>query len=141
MSSHDTHDFNIMLTEDHSRELGHIAPKGLFLKIFLALLFLTFITVVVTRFDFGAFNIVVAMTVASCKAFLVAYFFMHLKYENKLLWIYALFPFVLLAILIGGVLTDNPFRAQPGPKGNTQATDTADVGSSEHAPRPARDAH
>ena len=115
MSSHETHDFELMMTEDHSTDLGHIVPKKIFLKIFIALLVLTFITVFVTRFDFGEFNTVVAMVVASIKAFLVAMFFMHLKYENKILWVYAAFPLILLSILIGGVFMDNPFRAKPEP--------------------------
>ena len=115
MSSHDNHNFEVMLTEDHSSELGHIIPRKIFLKVFISLLVLTFVTVLVSRFDFGSMNVVVAMVVASAKALLVAMFFMHLKYEDKLLWIYAIFPLVLLGILIGGVFLDNPYRSKPEP--------------------------
>src|SRR5690606_4958537 len=43
---------------------------------------LTFLTVFVTRFDFGAFNVVVALLIASIKAGLVMAYFMHLKYDS-----------------------------------------------------------
>jgi hypothetical protein len=51
------------------------------------------------------------MCVASIKALSVAMIFMHLKFESKITIGYALFPLVLLAILIGGVFIDNPYRA------------------------------
>lgn len=103
-------------SHDHG-QLGHIAPKSLFLKILIALLILTFITVAVAQKDFGVMNIVVAMVVASIKAGLVTLFFMHLKYENKITWLYVLFPILLLFIMIGGVYSDNPmrFNTQPIP--------------------------
>jgi len=115
MSSHQQNDFHLIMTEDHSAELGHVLPRKTYTRIFFTLLFLTFVTVAVTRFDFGSFNIVIAMVVASAKALLVALFFMHLKYEDKLTWAYAIFPFILLALLIGGIFIDNPYRAKPLP--------------------------
>ena len=74
------------------------------------LLVLTVVTVGVAQFDFGNWNIIVAMFVASIKAALVAMFFMHLKYEDPFTWIYAVIPLFLLFLLIGGVFIDNPFR-------------------------------
>lgn len=105
------HNFRIMPTQDHSIELGHVVPFKMYLGVFISLLVLTALTVIVSRFDFGAFNLVIAMLVASVKAGLVAMFFMHLKYENKFTLVYAGFPIVLLAILLIGVFLDNPFRA------------------------------
>ncbi len=90
--------------------LGHIVPKKTYLSIFLALIFLTVVTVWIAQFDFGVLNIVIAMFIASIKAGLVAMFFMHLKYEDPLTWVYVLFPLFLLALLIGGVFLDAPFR-------------------------------
>jgi len=95
-----------------SEGLGHIVPFKIFLNVFLTLVALTVVTVAVSRVDFGAMNIVVAMVIASIKAGLVAMFFMHLKYENKLVWMYVAFPLILLAILLAGVFIDNPFRVQ-----------------------------
>lgn len=91
-------------------QLGHILPFSLYIKVLVALLILTVVTVAISRVDFGALNLVVAMGIASVKATLVALFFMHLKYEDKLTWTYAAFPIVLLAFLLAGVFIDNPFR-------------------------------
>ena len=95
-------------------ELGHILPKSLYYKVFWALMVLTFLTVFVAQFDFGIFNMVIAMGIASVKAGLVAAIFMHLRFENPITWLYAFFPLVLLAILIAGVFIDNPLRSGAG---------------------------
>ena len=67
--------------------------------------------------DLGKWNIVGALVIASIKASLVIAIFMHGKYENKIIWTYILIPFILLAIMIGGIFTDDPFRDHPVPFG------------------------
>ena len=62
----------------------HILPLSLYLKVGAALLTLTVLTIVVARLDLGVFNTILAMVIAVAKASLVALFFMHLKYDNKL---------------------------------------------------------
>jgi cytochrome c oxidase subunit 4 len=64
---------------------GHVAPKSLYILIFLALMVGTAITVGVTYVDLGAFNLTVALLIAVTKAMLVILFFMHLKYSPKLI--------------------------------------------------------
>ena len=108
---HTDHQFKIMPTQDHSTELGHVVPFRVYVSVLISLLILTVATVAVSRVDFGSFNVVIAMVVASIKAALVAMFFMHLKFESKITISYAAFPLILLAILMGGVFLDNPFRA------------------------------
>jgi cytochrome c oxidase subunit 4 len=76
---------------------------------------LTVITVGVSYIHFGVFNIVVALAVASIKASLVALFFMHLKYEDKLTWVFAIYPLCLLALLIGLSVSDVFFRTKISP--------------------------
>jgi cytochrome c oxidase subunit 4 len=106
-------------TEEHS---------GLSYKtIFIALVGLTVFTVAVSYVDFDKLvgisnvNIVVAMLVASCKATLVALFFMHLKHEDWIVWLYAAIPLFLLFLMIGGVFLDNPYRVDPRPAEVIQA--------------------
>ena len=101
-------------------ELGHVVPESLFLKVLIALLVLTAVTVLAAQVDMGKWNIVGALVIASIKASLVIYFFMHGKYENRIIWTYILIPFILLAIMIGGVFTDDPFRSKPEPVQVTQ---------------------
>lgn len=65
----------------------HITPLRVYLGVFAALLVLTAITVGVAQINFGPWNLVVALTVASIKAVLVAFIFMHLFYDNKIYFI------------------------------------------------------
>lgn len=90
----------------------HIMPFGLLAKIWLALLLLTGVTVSVASFDFGYLNVLAAMTVASTKALLVILFFMHLKYENRLLGAFVFLVFVILAIFIGFTFFDVAWRPE-----------------------------
>ena len=96
-----------------SEEHGHLIPQGVYAKILILLLILTVITVVVAKyeaFNFGNWNIVIALLIASVKAGIVGLFFMHLKYENPLIWIYVAFPIILIFIMLGGIFSDNPHR-------------------------------
>lgn len=62
----------------------HIIPFKTYLTVLLILLGFTVITVAVAQFDFGAFNALIAMAIASIKACLVLLYFMHLKYDDKM---------------------------------------------------------
>jgi cytochrome c oxidase subunit IV len=84
----------------------HIIPRSTYYAVFAALLVLTVITVVVAFFDLGAFNTVVALTVASSKATLVILFFMHVRYSRQLTWVIAAAGFFWLAILFAFTLSD-----------------------------------
>ena len=66
-------------TEHHD----HIS-LALYWKILIGLLFLTVVTVLAAQVDFGALNTVIAMAIASVKAFFVLAYFMHLKFDNKI---------------------------------------------------------
>jgi cytochrome c oxidase subunit IV len=86
-----------------SKSHHHILPLKVYLGIGAALLFLTFVTVQVSLHDFGGLNIVIALAIASIKALLVAFFFMHLWYDNKLFFI--AFTVCLLCLTVFIVLT------------------------------------
>jgi cytochrome c oxidase subunit IV len=107
--SHDAHH------SDHA-ELGHIVPFAVYMKVFIALVVLTILTVAVSQgLSLGNWNVVLAIIFASAKAILVALFFMHLKFEDVVTWIYAIFPIVLLLVLFAGVFIDNPYREDVRP--------------------------
>ena len=80
------------------------------LLVFTALLLLTVVTVLVSYVDLGRGNVVVALLIASAKASLVALFFMHLKGESRLVWGFALFPIIFLALILLGTLSDTMLR-------------------------------
>lgn len=69
---------------DPHTDAHHVIEFSTYIKIFVTLLFLTFVTVGASRFDFGEWNTVIAFAIATVKAFLVLAYFMHLKYDNKL---------------------------------------------------------
>lgn len=104
-----------LLTQDADEGLGHILPRRVYLNTLLSLLVLTVLTVAVARVDLGALNVAVAILVASTKALLVCMFFMHLKFEGKLIIAYAIYPIILLILMVGGILEDFKRRAEPLP--------------------------
>lgn len=81
-----------------------------FILIYVALLVLTVVTVAVSRVHLGAWNIWVALAVASVKSSLVVFIFMHLKQESKLFKIGILTLIVIVAIFIGLTFTDVLYR-------------------------------
>ena len=66
----------------------HVGSTAMFVSVLMALLFLTFITVAVAQFDFGAANMLIAMGIAAMKASLVIAFFMHVKCGFICFWMF-----------------------------------------------------
>jgi cytochrome c oxidase subunit 4 len=71
---------------------------------------LTSITVIVSRIDLGVLNIWIAIMIAAIKSSFVLLFFMHLKYESKLVRISVVGTIGCLAMLIGFIFWDISFR-------------------------------
>ena len=81
----------------------HITPVKSYFNILGILLVLTVLTVVVAQFDFGFLNTIIAMAVASLKAYYVLAYFMHLKYDDKfylVLFFLSIFFVVLLYLFL-----------------------------------------
>jgi len=93
-----------------SEEKIHIVSAKTFVSVWLALLALTAITVTVAGLHLGAFSTLAAIVIASVKAGLVLWFFMHLKYEKRLLKLLLLVPIVTLAVIIGMTFIDVWYR-------------------------------
>jgi cytochrome c oxidase subunit 4 len=119
----------------------HVSSAQFYWGIFGALVFLTFVTVLVSYYDFGSANIIIAMLVATAKAGLVATFFMHLRHDKLFNTLTFLAAFLFLAIFI--LLTyddigrrgevDNDYggtikaqTGQPAPGGEPTTSATAD---------------
>ncbi len=81
-----------------------------FILVWGVLLVLTAVTVYVARIDLGFLNVAVALTIATTKAGLVTFYFMHLKYENLTFKLMVLVCFVILAIFIGLTFFDTVYR-------------------------------
>jgi cytochrome c oxidase subunit 4 len=76
-------------SHDVAHDAAHIAAHvGVYVKVGVGLLVLTGVTVGLSYVDFGTreMNIIVGMLVASLKAGLVAFIFMHLNGEKITIW-------------------------------------------------------
>jgi cytochrome c oxidase subunit 4 len=93
-----------------SEEHAHIVPYKTFLIIWLALLILTGVTVAVAQYHFGAWNIWIALGIATLKSGLVVAVFMHMKYETRLFKLALFSALAILAIFIGLTFVDVLYR-------------------------------
>jgi cytochrome c oxidase subunit 4 len=89
----------------------HVCSSQTFMGILLALLFLTFITVYISRFDFGSANMLLAMAVASVKASLVVAIFMHMLWDTTINKIFFISSFLFLGLLFLFTFADLLARA------------------------------
>lgn len=71
-----------------------------FVLVWIALLLLTAVTVAVAELQLGAASIAVPLLIASAKASLVLWFFMHLKYERPLFKVMLLMPVATLTFIL-----------------------------------------
>lgn len=98
------------MTEHSKHNAPHIMGYGTLAAVWGGLMLLTVITVTVSRVDLGFLNVVAAMGVASLKALLVIFLFMHLRYENRAIKGMVFLAFLMLAIAIGFTFFDVGYR-------------------------------
>jgi cytochrome c oxidase subunit IV len=94
------------------------AEAALYAKTLATLLILTGITVGASYINFGssAVNVVVALTIATIKATLVALFFMHLLHDKKVNALIAVAGFIFLGLFLMFTLLDFDTREHPTPR-------------------------
>jgi cytochrome c oxidase subunit 4 len=88
----------------------HITPIKTYLAVGLGLIILTSITVWASFIDFGPYNVTIALAIASIKALLVAFFFMHLFWDNKLYLVVFSIALIFLTIFLTFTLFDTERR-------------------------------
>jgi len=94
---------------------SHIVPKKIYLRIWVALIVLLALTWGLAQLDLGPFNIVAALSIAVLKMLLVILFFMHVRYNTRLTWVFVAAGFIWLAIMLDLTLGDYLSRnAVPG---------------------------
>jgi cytochrome c oxidase subunit IV len=85
----------------------HVLSIKLYAVIFIALVALTLTTTGVAFIDLGGnLNVIVALTIAVVKALLVILFFMHVRYSDRLTWVFVGAGFFWLAIMMALTLGD-----------------------------------
>ena len=88
----------------------HIVPYKTFIYAWIALIVLTATTITVAGLHLGRFSTLTALVIASIKASLVLWFFMHLKYEKRVFKILLLVPIATLTFIIGLTFFDIWYR-------------------------------
>ena len=95
----------------HDDQIGHIVPIKFLVFICCILLFLTAVTVWVSRYDFTAINIaemgiITALAVAAVKATIVGLYFMHLRWDRAFVGFIFVGSILFVVLFIGIALTD-----------------------------------
>jgi cytochrome c oxidase subunit 4 len=90
----------------------HIVSPRIYLVIFFTLMAGTAVTVYAAFQNFGQFNIVIALTIATIKATLVVLYFMHARYSPKRTQLVIVCSIFWLAIMLALTLSDYTTRTQ-----------------------------
>ncbi len=89
---------------------SHYLEYRTLFSVFLLLILFTGITVGVSYVDLGVFNVWISLLIASVKGSIVLLFFMHMKYEGKVLVFSFLGTIFFLFIMISFIFWDVAFR-------------------------------
>ena len=90
----------------HQHEHGHILPVRTYLAVYIALLVLLVATVGAAFINVEPFNFALTMIIALAKAIMILLIFMHVRYSERLIWVFSSAAFLWLAILIALSLND-----------------------------------
>jgi len=103
------HDPSNVINPEHAEH--HIVTPFQYMLVFGTLLLFTGITVGAAFIDLGVLNPIVALGIACFKAVIVILFFMHVKYQSKLVKMTVGAGFFTFIVLITMTLTDYMSRA------------------------------
>jgi cytochrome c oxidase subunit IV len=85
---------------------SHAVPLWILAGVFASLAALTVLTVAASKFDFGEYNLVIALAIAVVKASLVVLFFMHLRWDKPFNAVVFLGCLFFVGLFIGLTLLD-----------------------------------
>ena len=87
-----------------------VVSYGTYILVWFGLLVFTGLTVTVSGMNLGRLSIIIPLLIASSKAGMVIYFFMHLKYEGILFKVMLLITLLMVTIFIGFTFFDISYR-------------------------------
>jgi len=85
----------------------HVVPVKVLIGVFLALVVLTIVTVEAAKVDVGSADVIVSMAIATLKASLVVFIFMHLWYDKPLNKIAFFFSIIFAGFFLCMILLDS----------------------------------
>ena len=92
------------------KQASHIVGTKTFMLVWIALLILTGLTITAAQLRMGEWSMVANIAIASTKAGLVLWFFMHLKYEKRIFKLLLFVPIITISIIIGLTFFDIWYR-------------------------------
>lgn len=114
-SKHDAHGHD--LHADDGLVHVHVHPTSTYVKIFVALVFFTLVTVGLSRIHLGEWNFFIAVVVATIKASMVAMYFMHLKDDNRFNVLIFVGSILFMGVFFIYTMNDTQYRGQWGDYG------------------------
>jgi cytochrome c oxidase subunit 4 len=109
MSDPKFHDASNVVNPEHADH--HLVTPLQYFYVYIALIAGTIITVLAAKVELHVFNPIVALAIACTKAVIVILFFMHVKYQSKLVKMTVAAGFFTFLVLITMTLTDYMSRA------------------------------
>ena len=89
---------------------SHVTSYKTLGYVLILLLVLTTITINVTSYNLKAWNVTIALAIAGIKGYFVLTYFMHLKYENRILRAFVLVVFSLFIAIFAITFIDYLYR-------------------------------
>lgn len=113
---------------DDGTDFAHPMPLPILFGVFGALVILTIVTVGQASFDLGSYDVLVVMAIATLKAALVAFFFMHLAFDKPFNLIVFLSAFVFVGLFVIFTLGDSQMtKSSFEPKGEPAGVESAEM--------------
>jgi cytochrome c oxidase subunit IV len=95
--------------DQNKQESVHV-PIRVFVSVWIVLVILTGVTIAAAHMRLGAWGMFTNVAIASTKASLVLWFFMHLKYEKRIFKLLLLIPIITISVIIGLTFFDIWYR-------------------------------
>jgi cytochrome c oxidase subunit 4 len=92
------------------KQASHIVGTRTFMLVWITLLILTGMTIKAAQLRMGEWSMVANIAIASTKAGLVLWFFMHLKYEKRIFKLLLFVQIITISIIIGMTFFDIWYR-------------------------------
>lgn len=96
---------------EDGHDFAHPMPIPMLLTVFVTLVFLTIVTVAQASYDFGSYDVMIVMGIATIKAILVGLFFMHLAWDKPFNQIVFLSSFVFMGLFVIFTLSDSQLNS------------------------------
>jgi cytochrome c oxidase subunit 4 len=87
-------------------EPEHVLPVRYYFYVYIALMVLLAATVGAAFINIEPFNFALTMLIAVAKAVMILLIFMHVRYSERLVWVFSCAAFLWLALLIAMSLND-----------------------------------